>query len=62
MAIEKETAKTEKMENLTDTIYDFVERTLKDQSTSPQALAIVPSLLDRLEKCINQKEDAKERV
>lgn len=62
MAIEKETVKTEKMENLTDTIYDFVERTLKDQSPSPQALAIVPSLLDRLEKCINQKEDAKERV
>lgn len=54
MAIDRETAKTGKMENLTNTIYDFVERTLKDESPSPQALAIVPSLLDKLEKCINQ--------
>lgn len=50
------------MENLTDTMYDFVERTLKDESPSPQALAIVPSLVDKLEKCISQKEDAKEKA
>lgn len=54
--------KERNMENLTNTMYDFVEKTLKNETPSPQALAIVPSVLDKLEKYIIQREDAKAKV
>lgn len=37
-------------ENLINTMYDFVERTLQNEEASPQALAIVPSVLEVLDK------------
>lgn len=42
--------KNKKQKKLMNTIYDFVEKTLKDDSPNPQALAIVPSMMDILER------------
>lgn len=53
MAEEKERSK----ENLINTMYDFVERTLQNEEASPQALAIVPSVLEVLDKNFIQGEE-----
>lgn len=44
-------------ENLINTMYDFVERTLQNEEANPQALAIVPSVLEVLDKNFIQRED-----
>ena len=40
--------KARSKENLINTMYDFVERTLQNEEANPQALAIVPSVLEVL--------------
>lgn len=43
-----EGSKERSKENLINTMYDFVERTLQNEEANPQALAIVPSVLEVL--------------
>lgn len=52
-----EGSKERSKENLINTMYDFVERTLQNEEANPQALAIVPSVLEVLDKNFIQRED-----
>lgn len=49
-------------ENLINVMYDFVERTLQNEEASPQTLAIVPSVLEVLDKNFIQREDETKKL